>query len=224
MRIDQFDALAATARQRLGLGFLHGVQYRVEQVQRDHYQDFCQGIGALQLPRNPGGVPRQLFRARLRIHPVCFDITSQADMAHRVRVGIGVFEVGAMPGIRVGKDDFRAYLEAGADSLCEWVGRLDRYVDGLISAAVLIGVEDNRDFGKARNRAHPGGLERSGQFQGDDLRAVAQDGRAHFDGEFQAPRDHRKIREAATRQAARIRNRKVDFSGHNVKLPLPAPG
>ena len=39
---------------------------------------------------------------------------------------------------------------------------------------------------------------------------------AHLDGEFQAARDHRKVGEAAARQAARIRNRKVDFSGHSV--------
>ena len=126
MRIDQFDAFAAAARQRLRLGFLHGVQHRVEQVERDHHQNFGQGIGALQLPGDPGGVPRQFFRARLRIHPVRLDITRQADMAHRVRIGIGVFEVGTMAGVRVGKDDLRAYLEARADGLGERVGGLDR--------------------------------------------------------------------------------------------------
>ena len=224
MRVEQFDAFAAGARQGLRLGFLHGVQHRVEQVERDHHQNSGERIGALQFPGDPGGVARQFVRARLRIDAVGLDITCEADMAHRVRVGIGVLEVGTMAGIRVGKDDLRADLEAGADGLGERVGGLDRDVDGLIFAGVLVRVDDDGDFGEARNRAHPGGLQRDGQFQGDDFGAVAQDGRAHFDGEFQAPGDHRKIREAAARQAARIRNRKVDFSGHSVKLPLPAPG
>ena len=55
-------------------------------------------------------------------------------MAHRVGVGIGVLEVGTMPGIRIGKNDFRPYLEARADGLCERVGGLDRDVHGLVPA------------------------------------------------------------------------------------------
>ena len=167
---------------------------------------------------------RQFFGARLRIDAVGLDVARQANVAHGVGIGIGVGEVGTMAGIGIGEDDFGADLEAGADGLGERVGGLDGDVDGAIVAGVFIGVKDDGDFGEARNGAHPGGLERGGQLQGDHLGAVAQNGGAHFEGEFQASGDHRKIGESAAREAARIRNRKVDFSGHSVRLPLPAPG
>ena len=224
MGIEQFDAFATGARQGLRLGFLHGVQHGVEQVERDDDQNTGERIGALQFPGDSGGVARQVIGARLGVDAVGLDIAGEADVAHRVRVRIGVLEMGTMAGVGVGKDDLRADLEAGADGLGERVGGLDGDVDGLIFAGVLVRVDDDGDFRKARNGAHPGGLQGGGQFEGDDLGAVAQDGRTHLDGEFQAPGDDGKVGEAAARQAARIRNRKVDFSGHSVRLPLPAPG
>ncbi len=224
MGVEQFDAFAAGARQRLRLGFLHGVEHGVEQVERDDHQHTGERIGALQFPGDSGGVARQVVGARLGVDAVGLDIACEADVAHGIGVGIGVLEMGAMAGIRVGKDDLRADFEAGADGLGERVGGLDGDVDGLIFAGVLVRVDDDGDFGQARNGAHPGGLQGSRQFEGDDLGPGAQDGRTHFDGKFQPPGDDGKVGEAAARQAARIRNRKVDFSGHSVRLPLPAPG
>ena len=188
MRVEQFDAFAAAARHGLRLGFLHGVQHRVEQVERDHDQDSGERIGALEFPRDPRRVARKFVRARLRVDAVRLDITREADVPHRVRVGIGILEVRTVARIRVDEDNLRACLEARADGLGERVGWLDRDIDCLILARTLIRIDDDGDFGEARNRAQPGGLERDGQFQGDHIGAVAQDGSAYFDGEFQASR------------------------------------
>ena len=134
VRVEQFDAFAAGARQGLRLRFLHGVQHRVQQVQRDDDQNTGERIGALQFPGDSGSVARQVIGARLGVDAVGLDIAGEADVAHRVRVRISVLEMGTMAGIGVGEDDLRADFEAGADGLGERVGGLDGDVDGLIFA------------------------------------------------------------------------------------------
>ena len=76
------------------------------------------------------------------------------------------------------------------------------HVDGLVLAGGLVRVEDQRHLRQARDGAHPGLLQGGRQFQGDHLRPFAQDRLAHFDGELQAARHHRKVGEAAALQAA----------------------
>src|ERR1022692_2299306 len=74
MRVEQFDAFAAGARHRLRLRFLHGIQHRVEQVERDHYQDSGKRVGALEFPSDSGGMAREFVRTRLRIDAIGPDI------------------------------------------------------------------------------------------------------------------------------------------------------
>ena len=72
MRIDQLQIFAA-APGRLRLRLLHGIQHRIEQVQRDHHHHARQRIGALQLP---GDACRQTARS-----PAC----APADRRDRLR-------------------------------------------------------------------------------------------------------------------------------------------
>jgi len=70
---------------------------------------------------------------------------------------------------------------------------------------LLVVVEDHRHLRQPLDRAQIGVAERGGQLDGDDLRLLAQDRSPHLDGEFEFPRDHRKVREPAAPEAARIR-------------------
>ena len=138
--LKQLDALAVRARQRLRLRLLHGVQQRVEQVERNHHQDARQRVGALQFPGDARGMPRDLLRARLRVDAVSLDVAVQADVADGVGVRVGVFQVRPLARFGIGKDDFGARSSsAGANGLGERVGRLDGHVDGLVAAGVSSG-------------------------------------------------------------------------------------
>ena len=114
----------------------------------------ARGFGALQFPGDAGGVARQIVRPRLRLDAVGLDVARQADVADRVRIRVGVLQVGALAGVGIGEDDLGADFEAGADGLGERVGRFDGNVDGLVLAGVLVRVEDDaRSPAGARRRA-----------------------------------------------------------------------
>jgi len=224
MGVEELDALAPQTGHGLGLRFFHGVQDGVQQVERDHHQHARFGAGSLELPGNARGVARDLLAARLRVDAVRLDVTRQADVADGVRIRVGVAEMRAVAGVRVGEDDFRSRLEAGADGLGEGVGGLDGHVDRLGLLTFFIRVKDQRHLRQARDCVPPGLAEGRGQLQRNHLGTLAQDGLAHFDGELQAAGHHRKIREAAAPEVAEVRKRKVGFGGHSGALPLPEPG
>ncbi|HEY1203863.1 MAG: hypothetical protein ABSH46_17725 [Bryobacteraceae bacterium] len=60
MRVHQLDLAPPSAAARWFLRDLHGIQHRVQQVQRNDHQHARQRVGALQLPRNAARVRRDL--------------------------------------------------------------------------------------------------------------------------------------------------------------------
>ena len=219
MRVEQLDALAASAREGLDLRLLHGVEQRVEQVQRHHHEHAGQRVDAFELPGDAGGMARNLLRARLRIDAIGFDETLEADVANGVRVGVSVGQVRALAGFGIGEDDLGADFEAGANGFGERICRLDEHVSRL----VILRIEDQRHLRQALDGADPSLLQADRKFQGDHLGALAEDSLAHFDGEFQAAGRDGEIGEAAAPQAAGFRNRQA-VVGHSAALPLRGRG
>ncbi len=202
VRMEQLHAIAPKAGHGLPLRFFHGVEHRVEKVQRYHHQDRGIRVGALQFPGDTSGVPRQIFAARLRVDPVGLDITGQADVPDGVRIGIGIPQMRTLSRVGIGEDDFGAGFKACADGFGKRVGRFDGNVDGLIFTGCLVRVKDQRHLRQPSYGAQPGVAQRDRQFQSDDPGPVPQDRLPHLDGEFQPVRHHRKVGEASAFQAS----------------------
>ncbi len=188
MRIEHLHAPSTQTRHGLCLRRLHGIQHRIKQVKRDHHEHVGQRIAALQLPRNARGVRGDLLRARLRPQPVGFHIFLERDVAQSVAIGVLVRQMWPLTGIGIGEYDFRADLAARADGLGERVGRLDGHINRAVFL-VLVVVQDDRHFRQPLNGAKVGIAQRCGQL----------------DGELEFSRDHRKVREPAALETARIR-------------------
>ena len=219
VRIEKLDAFAVYAREGLRLRLFHGIEQRVEQVQRDHHEHAGCRVGSFQLPGDAGGVARNLIGARLRIDAVGFDVALQADGANRVRIGIGVRQVRTLLGFGLGEDDLGADFETGANGLGEGIGRLDKHVGGLF----ILRIEEQRHFRQALDGADPILLQADREFEGDYLRARAEDGLTHLDREFEAAGHDREIGKPAALQAAGFRNR-LAVVWHSAALPLRGRG
>ena len=87
-----FSSRISAGLGRLGglLRHLHRVQQRVQHIERHHYENGRERIGALQLPSHAGGVCRNLLVALLRIDAIGFDVLFEADVADGIRIGISI--------------------------------------------------------------------------------------------------------------------------------------
>ena len=112
MGIEHLHIFPLRALHRLGLRFLHGVQNRIQQVERNHHHHSGQRVGALELPGDPGGVPRDFLRPRLGVDSVGLDIARQSDVPDRIGIRIVVLEMRPLAGVRIGKDDLSTGFEA----------------------------------------------------------------------------------------------------------------
>ena len=178
---------------------------RIEQIQRHHHHYARQRIGALQLPGDAVGVPRDLLRALLRIHAIGLDVllTGRCGGSRRCP-GKRLARCGRSAESGSAKTIFRADFQRRADGFGERIGRLDRHVDGLfLFAALSSGRRSPTSRGRRATRAQVRLLAAStGNSTRDHLRPLAQNRLAHLDGELQASRHDRKIGEAAAPQAA----------------------
>ena len=200
MQVQHADALAAHLAQRLRLRPLHGVEQRVEQIQRNHHQHARLGVDALQLPGETFGVNRQLLRARPGEHAVGFDVFFEPDTVDGVGVRVDLFDVRALADVRVEKHRLGADFASGAQRFDEGVAGFDGQIDGAVLAFVV--VEDDGQLRQALDGAAVSFFESDRQLDGYDLGFFAQDLAAKLGGELQAARSGREIADASAAQTS----------------------
>ena len=170
------------ARAGLRLRLLHGVEHRIEQVQRHHHED-----------RWPAG-PRLAASRRCRRRARRSRPSAAAGRRGRLRRTSRVRCAAARTGRDSGRAGAAARRSPGsanttsapismrrADGLGERVGGLDRNVDGAVFVLALLGVEDHRHLRQARDGPQVGVRERGGQLDRDHLAASPQQRPPQFD-------------------------------------------
>ncbi len=123
----------------------HGVEQRIQQIQRDHHEYVCRRVGALQLPRHSGRMRGNFIRSILRPHAIRFDVPVEPDAPDRIRIGISIRQMRPFDRIRFEKNHFCADLLRRAQSF----GKRVRRFDGNIDRALIVGfvdVENHRHF------------------------------------------------------------------------------
>ena len=202
MRIQQPDIERRGAARRV-LRYLHRVQHRIQQIERDHHKHPRQRIGALQLPGHARRMRRGLLVAGLRVNTISLDVFVEADVANGKGIGIGIGKMRPVARIRFDENHLGVDFERRAHGFGEGIARLHGHIDGAL-VVFWIRIKDHRHLRQPRQRLQVDIFERSGQLDGHDGRPIAQNRAPHFDGEFEPARNYRKIGKITAAQTGGI--------------------
>lgn len=93
-------------------------------------------------------------------------------MPQRVAVGIIVAQMGALAGVRIGKNNFRADFKSRANGFRKRVRRLYRHINRVVFF-FIVAIQNDGHLRQALHGAQIGLPQRSRQFDGDHLRPVS---------------------------------------------------
>ena len=161
------------------------------------------GSAPLQLPRHAGRMRGDFLVACLRINAIGFDVFVQADVADRIRIGIGVGKMRPVARIGLDENHLGVYFKGGAHGFGERIARLHGHIDAAL-VVLWIGIKNHRHLRQAAPGLAGRRLRATRAARRRRCGPLAQDGPPHFDGEFEPARNYREIGEIPAPQAGGI--------------------
>src|SRR5262245_495885 len=104
MQIQHLYPFTVSPSEWLSLRLLHGIQYGIQQVQRNHHQNLRQGIAALEFPGNSPRMTLEFKRGWLWVDAVALDVAGMTQAAQRIGIRIEIAQMGAFPHVRIDEE------------------------------------------------------------------------------------------------------------------------